>query len=518
MARAGEDVSVYNQAADAAATGGYRLHLDARACAAFRRHLTPELVAAIRASAANRGRFGEVGDLPARPPDARAGRRRAGSRRRAAPDRPRAAADAALPRDRGPSAFRATFSGFDVGPDQRVAVHFADGSTTLADLLVGADGVGSRVAGSLAGRPTSARLGVSGIAGRARTSSWPRVPAVLERWDPAVREIVRQSSQGSCRPHRCNCPCDDSANSATTRGALRGSGYRGPADGRGGGMQFGTDQDAVERVTAQLAGVGRLGVAFSGGVDSSVLLALAVRGARAPTGWSRVLGVSPSLAADERRAAHDVAAAIGVAGRRGRDPRGRAGRLPGQRPGPVLPLQGRAVHPDRRRGRRARTGSTRSRTARTPTTRGGPTGRARGPPPSTGCCGRWPTPGWTRPTVRRIARALGLPCADKPAAPCLASRIPHFTSRSTPEKLAQIEAAEAALRALGFGDCRVRHHGDIARIELPADDLSRAVRRAAARARSTAPCGRPASGSSPSTSPASSPARSPCRWSAVTGG
>jgi len=76
--------------------------------------------------------------------------------------------------------------------------------------------------------------------------------------------------------------------------------------------------------------------------------------------------------------------------------------------------------------------------------------------------------------VRRLARAWSLPSADKPAAPCLASRIPH-NSEVTPEKLAQIDAAEAALRALGFEDLRVRHHGDIARIELPAEDLVRAA-------------------------------------------
>jgi uncharacterized protein len=82
--------------------------------------------------------------------------------------------------------------------------------------------------------------------------------------------------------------------------------------------------------------------------------------------------------------------------------------------------------------------------------------------------------GLDKAAVRRIARALELPCADKPAAPCLASRIPHFEEVS-PEKLAQVEAAEAGLRALGFTDCRVRHHGDVARVELAADDIARAA-------------------------------------------
>ena len=76
-------------------------------------------------------------------------------------------------------------------------------------------------------------------------------------------------------------------------------------------MDFGVDQAAVDRVTVQLIGIGRLGVAFSGGVDSATLLALAVR-ALGPDRVVAVVGVSPSLAADERTAAHDVARHIGV--------------------------------------------------------------------------------------------------------------------------------------------------------------------------------------------------------------
>jgi uncharacterized protein len=82
--------------------------------------------------------------------------------------------------------------------------------------------------------------------------------------------------------------------------------------------------------------------------------------------------------------------------------------------------------------------------------------------------------GLAKADVRRIARELGLSCADKPAAPCLASRIPHF-SPVVPRKLTEIERAEAALRRLGFADLRVRHHGDVARIELPVGDLARAA-------------------------------------------
>ena len=82
--------------------------------------------------------------------------------------------------------------------------------------------------------------------------------------------------------------------------------------------------------------------------------------------------------------------------------------------------------------------------------------------------------GLDKAAVRRIASAMTLPCADKPAAPCLASRIPHHEP-VTAEKLAQIEAAEKALRGLGFDDCRVRHHGDVARVELPSEAIARAT-------------------------------------------
>ena len=75
--------------------------------------------------------------------------------------------------------------------------------------------------------------------------------------------------------------------------------------------------------------------------------------------------------------------------------------------------------------------------------------------------------------VRAIAHALGLPVWDKPAMACLASRVPHGTA-ITPELLTQVERAEDALVELGFTQFRVRHHGDIARVELPVGDMSTA--------------------------------------------
>jgi pyridinium-3,5-biscarboxylic acid mononucleotide sulfurtransferase len=82
--------------------------------------------------------------------------------------------------------------------------------------------------------------------------------------------------------------------------------------------------------------------------------------------------------------------------------------------------------------------------------------------------------GISKPEVREIAHHLGMPVWDKPAMACLSSRVPHGTP-ITPELLKQIEAAEDVLVDLDFRQFRVRHHGDIARIELPAEDFPRAI-------------------------------------------
>lgn len=80
--------------------------------------------------------------------------------------------------------------------------------------------------------------------------------------------------------------------------------------------------------------------------------------------------------------------------------------------------------------------------------------------------------GITKAELRRLARELGLSIADKPASPCLSSRVP-YGEPVTPAKLAQIDAAEAFLREAGFPECRVRHHGAVARIEVPAGQIAR---------------------------------------------
>ncbi|MEZ0165404.1 asparagine synthase-related protein [Kineococcus sp. LSe6-4] len=217
-------------------------------------------------------------------------------------------------------------------------------------------------------------------------------------------------------------------------------------------------------------GVGRLGVAFSGGVDSAVVLAAAVR----TLGAARVvavLGVSPSLPAAERAAAHRVAAVVGAAlveveTHEGDNPAYRAngpdrcfhckdelftriGEDVVTAHGLDAVAYGENADDARRPDRPGSRAATQHRVLR-------PLADA----------------GLDKAAVRALARAWDLPCADKPAAPCLASRIPHH-EEVTPAKLAQVEAAEAALHDLGLGDLRVRHHGDIARLEVPAADLVR---------------------------------------------
>jgi len=84
--------------------------------------------------------------------------------------------------------------------------------------------------------------------------------------------------------------------------------------------------------------------------------------------------------------------------------------------------------------------------------------------------------GFTKADVRAAARQLGLPVWDKPAAACLASRIPYGTP-VTLGTLDRVGRAEAAVRALGFTDLRVRHYGDLARLEVPLADLHRVLER-----------------------------------------
>ncbi|HWK25862.1 MAG TPA: ATP-dependent sacrificial sulfur transferase LarE [Solirubrobacter sp.] len=228
--------------------------------------------------------------------------------------------------------------------------------------------------------------------------------------------------------------------------------------------------DAPARFAALQARVAELGsviVAFSGGVDSSVVAALAHRalGGRALA----VTAVSPSVATGELDGARAVARHIGIAheivrtdelarpGYRanGRDrcyfckselyevlaqlarQRGFAHLLSGAnqddqgdwRPGLRAAAEHGVVHP---------------------------------------------LQDTTKAQVRELAHLLRLPSAEKPASPCLASRIPYGT-RVDPATLRQIDDAERGVKALGFPVIRVRHHGILGRLEVAEPDLPRAL-------------------------------------------
>ena len=234
------------------------------------------------------------------------------------------------------------------------------------------------------------------------------------------------------------------------------------------GLDAGLRADA-EAAAAHLPATGRLGVAYSGGVDSATLLALAVRA----LGADRVvalMGVSPSLASDEADLARAIAAEAGarlveVPTHEGDNPAYRAngadrcfhckdelftriGDDVAAREGLDHIAYGENADDAVRIDRPGAQAATDHAVLR-------PLADA----------------GLTKTRVRALARAFGVRSADKPAAPCLASRIPHG-QEVTPAKLAQVEAAEKALRAVGVADSRVRHHGDIARIEVAPADMA----------------------------------------------
>ncbi len=225
----------------------------------------------------------------------------------------------------------------------------------------------------------------------------------------------------------------------------------------------------IEELEARIRSLESCIVAFSGGVDSSLVAALAARalGVRALA----VTAVSPALATGELDGARGVAEAIGIrhetittaelerAGYRanGRDRcyhcktelyealagvavrRGYAAVLSGAnaddmgdwRPGLRAAEEHGVVHP-------------------------------------------LLDAGIGKVEVRDLAHALGVPSAEKPAAPCLASRIPYGTAVD-PATLAQIDQAELALKRLGYRVLRVRHYGDVGRVELSEDELARAL-------------------------------------------
>ena len=210
-------------------------------------------------------------------------------------------------------------------------------------------------------------------------------------------------------------------------------------------------------------------VAYSGGVDSTVLAwaASQVLGDRAIA----CIAISPSLAASELAAAQETAEAIGIALRLVRtdevEREDYARNLPSRCYVCKGTLFARLADVARTEGYRqvlyganADHGSDYRPGARAAVEAG-----VRAPLAEAGLA---------KDDVRAIARVYGLPNWDKPASPCLASRIP-YGQRVTVDKLRQVEEGEQILHRLGFREARVRHHGDIARIEVSRDELSRVV-------------------------------------------
>lgn len=227
----------------------------------------------------------------------------------------------------------------------------------------------------------------------------------------------------------------------------------------------------MARLRSDLAACGSALVAFSAGVDSTFVLAVAreVLGDRAVA----LTAHSPAVPTAERDEARALAARLGVRhleveSREQDDPRYVANgtdrcyfckqelyRLCGEaagREGLAAILDG--FNADDRRDHRPGHVAATERGVRSPLAEAG----------------------LGKDEVRAWSAAYGLPTWDKPQMACLASRIPYGTA-VTPERLAQVERAEAALRALGLRSFRVRHHGDIGRVEVAEEEVAAAFAR-----------------------------------------
>jgi pyridinium-3,5-biscarboxylic acid mononucleotide sulfurtransferase len=225
----------------------------------------------------------------------------------------------------------------------------------------------------------------------------------------------------------------------------------------------------TEELETRIASLESAVVAFSGGVDSSLVAALAARalGRHALA----VTAVSPALATGELDGARGVAAAVGIAHEEiATDELARAGYVRNDRDRCYhckTELYERLWGVARRRGYAAVLSGANADDVGD--WRPGLTAAA-----EHGIVHPLLEAGVGKQEVRALARLLGVPSAEKPASPCLASRLPYGTEVD-PAVLRQVDRAEVAVKALGYRVVRVRHYGKRGRVELGADELSRAL-------------------------------------------
>lgn len=223
---------------------------------------------------------------------------------------------------------------------------------------------------------------------------------------------------------------------------------------------------ALEALEAVLRGIPSAVVAVSGGVDSAVVLAAAARTIPCVVAAT---GTSPAYAGEDLRAAGALAARLGVAHvplatRETTDPRYAVNR-PDRCFHCKSELFARLAEVAEARGLQAILDGTHAEDAGDfrPGLRAASERGVRSPLREAGL---------GKAAVRAVARLLDLPMWDRPASPCLASRFPYGEA-ITVEKLGMVERAEIHLRERGFCEVRVRHHGSVARIEVPPADMPR---------------------------------------------